>query len=78
MLISSVGDETDNNYPIIRNDKKWYASMKGKFESHFVKRKNVIFDRTKFYMRKQEENEPFCLYHRSLCSCRTLFVWSLT
>ena len=31
--------------------------VKEKLENHFVKKRNVIFKRAKFNMRKQEENE---------------------
>ena len=32
--------------------------MKDKFDGHFVKRRNIIFERAKFNMRKQKEGEP--------------------
>ena len=32
--------------------------MLGKFESHFIKRRNAIFERAKFNNRKQEPGEP--------------------
>lgn len=34
-----------------------YATVRDKFESHFVKRGNVIFERAKFNNRKQEPGE---------------------
>ena len=39
------------------DEKKVYATVKTKFESHFIKRRNVIFERCKFNQRKQEEGE---------------------
>lgn len=60
-LIYSMGDEADDilrSFELTEAQTKEYATVKGKFESHFVKRRNVIFERAKFNMRKQEENEP--------------------
>ena len=38
--------------------KEVYISfVKDKFDSHFIKRRNVIFERAKFNMRKQEDGE---------------------
>ena len=39
------------------DEKKVYETVKTKLESHFVKRRNVIFERCKFNQRKQEEGE---------------------
>ncbi len=55
-----MGDEADD---ILRSlglsveDSKKYGPVKEKFEAHFVKRRNTIFERTKFNMRKQD-SEP--------------------
>ena len=58
-LIYSMGNEADD---ILRSfglseDSKKYDTVVAKFESHFVKRRNVIFEWAKFNMRKQEEGE---------------------
>ena len=39
-------------------DSKKYAIAKEKFESHFVKKRNVIFERVRFKQRRQEDGEP--------------------
>ena len=60
-LIYTMGDEADDilrSFTLTEEDARVYATVKGKFESHFVKRRNVIFERAKFNMRKQEEKEP--------------------
>ena len=36
---------------------KKYSVVKAKFESHFVKKRNVIYERAKFNQRKQDEDE---------------------
>ena len=36
---------------------KKYSVVKDKFESYFVKRKNIIYQRAKFNARKQEDGE---------------------
>ena len=38
-------------------DSKKYSVVEGKFESHFVPRRNVIFERAKFNQRRQEDGE---------------------
>ena len=56
-----MGDEADDilcSFSLSEESKKVYAPVKEKFESDFVKRRNVIFKRVKFNMRKQDENEP--------------------
>ena len=39
-------------------DAKKYSVVKAKFDEHFVKKRNVIYERAKFNSRKQEEGEP--------------------
>lgn len=52
-----MGNEADDilrSFSLTEEDKKVYATVKGKFESHFVKRRNFIFEHAKFNKRKQE------------------------
>ena len=35
-----------------------YATVRGRFEAYFVKKKNIVFDRVRFFQRRQEEGEP--------------------
>ena len=39
-------------------DRKNYETVKNKFDSYFVQRCNVIFERARFNRRRQEEGEP--------------------
>ena len=53
-----MGDKGDDilwTFSLSEADKKKYETVKAKFNSHFVKRRNVIYERAKFNMRKQEE-----------------------
>ena len=49
-------------------DQKKYSPVKDKFEGDFVKRRNVIFERAKFNMLKQEEGEPVDAFTTDLYS----------
>ena len=60
-LIYSMGDNADLILRLFRlsepNPKKCDVILKCKL--HFDKRRDLIFERAKFNMRKQEEGEPF-------------------
>ena len=59
-LLYSMGDEADDvlrSFALSEADQKKYSEVKGRFDQHFVKKRNVIFERAKFNMRKQEEGE---------------------
>ena len=54
-LIYSMGDKADDvllSFGLSDNDKKKYEVVKDKFDSHFVKRRNTIFERAKFNQRR--------------------------
>lgn len=60
-LIYSMGDEADDilrSFALSEDDGKKYDTVKGRFDSHFVKRRNIIFERAKFNMRRQQDGEP--------------------
>ena len=60
-LIYSMGAQADDilrSFSLSEEDKKKYSVVKAKFDSHFVKRRNIIFERAKFNLRKQEDGEP--------------------
>ncbi len=42
-------------------------AVKAKFEGHFVKRQNTIFERARFYSRKQKNGEPVDTFITALC-----------
>ena len=59
-LLYSMGDEADDvlrSFRLSEADQKKYIVVKGKFDRHFVKKRNVIYERAKFNMRKQAEGE---------------------
>lgn len=59
-LIYAMGDQADDilrSFTLSEEDRKNYTAVKGMFDSHFVQRRNVIFERAKFNRRRQEEGE---------------------
>uniref|UniRef100_A0A1X7U2M8 CCHC-type domain-containing protein n=1 Tax=Amphimedon queenslandica TaxID=400682 RepID=A0A1X7U2M8_AMPQE len=68
-LIYSMGDEADDllrSFKLTNAEAKNYATVRGKFEGFFVKRRNVIYERAKFNMRKQEEGETVAAFINDL------------
>ena len=60
-LIYSMGDTADDlllSFDLSEADRKKYKPIKDKFDSHFVIKKNVIYERAKFNMRSQKDGEP--------------------
>ena len=58
-LIYTIRDQADNillSFRLSNEDKK-YDVVVGKFQGHFVKQRNVIFERMKFNQRIQQEGE---------------------
>ena len=45
---------------------KSYSEVKVKFESHFVKKRNIIYERARFNQRSQGEGEPVDAFITSL------------
>ena len=59
-LIYCMGREADDifqSFNLTTAQQKQYDGVKKKFQDHFVIRRNVIFERAKFNMRKQEDGE---------------------
>ena len=60
-LIYTMGDSAEDilsSFRLTEEQGKSYTTVVEKFEGHFVKRRNLIFERAKFNRRKQEEGEP--------------------
>ena len=56
-----MGDDADDilrSFRLSEADSKNYDSVVSAFDSHFVKRRNVIYERAKFNQRRQEPGEP--------------------
>lgn len=59
-LIYSMGDKADDilqSFNLSGNDLKSYKIVKEKFDTHFIQRRNIIFERAKFNCQKQEPRE---------------------
>ena len=59
-LIYYMGDQADDillSFGLSDEDKKKYNTVKGKFEGHFVIRRNTIYERAKFNQRRQLPGE---------------------
>ena len=57
-FIYSMGDQADDilrSFGLSEEEMKNYTIVKGKFEGHFVKRRNTVYERAKFNQRKQED-----------------------
>ena len=60
-LIYAMGDQADDilrSFVLSGEDRENYETVKTKFDSHFVQRRNVIFERARFNRWRQEEGEP--------------------
>ena len=68
-LVYCMGDEADDilsSLGLSEDEKKDYGTVKTKLEGHFVKRKNPIYERAKFNLRRQEEGESVDAFITSL------------
>ena len=55
-----MGEEADDivvSFGLTTEEAKQYNVVKGKFEAHFVVKRNVIFERAKFNLRSQQDGE---------------------
>ena len=70
-LIYAMGDQADDilrSFELSEEDRKNYRVVKSKFDSYFVQRRNVIFERAKFNRRIQEEGESVDTFITALYS----------
>ena len=68
-LIYMMEDEADDILRSIKlkeADAKKYSTVKEKFETFFVKHRNVIYERARFNMRRQEEGESVAAFINNL------------
>ena len=59
-LIYTMGDQADDilrSFKLSEAQSKSYEVVREKFNSHFVARRNIIYECAKFNLRKQEEGE---------------------
>ena len=67
-LIYTMGDDAEDilcSFRLSEADSKNYDSVVSAFDSHFVKQRNVIYERAKFNQQRQEPGEPVgaFIYH---------------
>ena len=55
--MGTQADDIFHSFDLTEDQKKEYETVKGKFDGHFVKRTNVIYERAMFNRRRQEEGE---------------------
>ena len=68
-LIYAMGDDADDilrSFRLSVADINNYDTVKAKFEAHFVKKRNVIYERAKFNLRRQEDGESVDLFITAL------------
>ena len=68
-LIYFMGDEADeilHSFSMAEEDKKRFGLVRAKLESHFVKRRNIIYECAKFNMRRHDEGEPVDVFITAL------------
>ena len=66
-----MGDEADDilqSFSLTEANRKKYDLVKTKSERQFIIKRNVIFERAKFYMRVQKEGEPVDNFITDLCA----------
>ena len=59
-LIYTMGDKADDiltSFRLSTDDSEKYTSIREKFDSHFVRRRNTIYERAKFNQRIQQQGE---------------------
>ena len=55
-----MGEEADDimiSFGLTADDAKQYQLVKYRFENHFIVKRNIIFERAKFYLRGQQQGE---------------------
>lgn len=68
-LLYTMGDEADDilkSFTFNKGEDSKYDVVKAKFDKHFIAKRNVIFERAKFNMRKQEQHETLDNFITSL------------
>ena len=57
--INNEGDDILRSFTTLSaEDKTKYTPVKAQFDAHFVKRRNIIYERAKLNQHKQEEGDP--------------------
>ena len=70
-LICMMGDKAEDilhSFGLKDEDKKMYKVVRDRYETYFIKKRNVIYELAKFNLRKQEDEEPVDNFVTSLYS----------
>ena len=51
-------DDIIDSFRLSDDDRNLYATVRGRFEKYFVKKRKIVFNQVKFFQRRQEEGEP--------------------
>ena len=65
-----MGEEADDivvSFGLTTEEAEQYNVVKGKFEAHFVVKRNIIFERAKFNLRSQQAGESVDNFITDLC-----------
>ena len=68
-LIYSMGDEADDilgSFRLSEEEGKTFDVVRARFENFFVKKRNVIYERARFNLRRQEEGESVASFINDL------------
>ena len=68
--MGDVADDILSSFSLSEEDKTEYDVVVEKFEAHFVKKRNVIFEQPKFNQRRQEEGKPVDDFVTSCTVCK--------
>ena len=74
-LIYIMGQEADDIFAYLglnAEASNKYETVKAKFQAHFIKKRNIVFERAIFNLRKQEEGEAIDTFITSLYVVGTL------
>ena len=55
-FLRAIGDEVEDiqeSFRLFDDEQKLCRTVRGKFESYFMKKRNIVFDRISFFQRKQ-------------------------
>ena len=66
--MGDMADKILSSFGLSEEESGKYDTVKGRFEGYFVKQRNVIYERAKFNMRRQQKGESVDEFITSLYS----------
>ena len=58
-MMEDMAEDILRSFGLKDEDKKKYKVVRDRYEAYFVKKRNVIYERAKFNLRKQEDGDDF-------------------